>query len=153
MCTMDYKPVCGVWFDPNNGYYTEFTQRTFGNRCSACSDKKVIYVFDGECIPLVMQGKSGAINFNLRETSNCSDSERNVSVCTKEFKPVCANIAFGKICPAEPCLATFDNRCQACNRTDVVAVSEGACRQNSAKRVSFYLYLMGLLAAFAIILA
>jgi hypothetical protein len=139
-CTMDYRPVCGVWFDSNNGYYTEFTQRTFGNRCGACSNKKVKYVFEGECIPLVMESRSGTVltKRNSTITSNCSESERNVSICTKDYKPVCGYVNTGSICPTQPCTVTFDNRCQACKRTDVLEVSEGACKENSAQKVNYY---------------
>lgn len=41
MCTMDYKPVCGVLSDD--------ATKTFSNACSACSDKAVLGYNNGEC--------------------------------------------------------------------------------------------------------
>lgn len=41
ICTMDYTPVCG--------YNEDNSHRTYGNRCSACGNKNVVYTENGEC--------------------------------------------------------------------------------------------------------
>ena len=41
LCTMEYVPVCGKLIDGN--------LKTYGNGCSACSDKKVIGYQPGPC--------------------------------------------------------------------------------------------------------
>ncbi len=42
VCTMDYNPVCGLRSDG-----TEI--KTFGNACTACSEKETIEYKTGEC--------------------------------------------------------------------------------------------------------
>jgi len=41
MCTMDFKPVCGV--------FSEGTTKTFSNACTACSDKNILGFQEGKC--------------------------------------------------------------------------------------------------------
>ncbi|WP_426415463.1 hypothetical protein [Aestuariirhabdus sp. LZHN29] len=41
VCTMDYKPVCGLREDG--------TDKTYSNPCGACSDSEVIAYSMGEC--------------------------------------------------------------------------------------------------------
>jgi len=42
MCAMIYHPVCGVH---ETGNLVDF-----GNRCSACADTNIVYVFEGKCV-------------------------------------------------------------------------------------------------------
>lgn len=41
MCTREYRPVCGTLEDK--------TRKTYGNKCTACSDAKVVSHVDGKC--------------------------------------------------------------------------------------------------------
>ena len=41
MCTMDYRPVCGV---SNDG-----SRKVYGNACGACGNAEVVGFSDGEC--------------------------------------------------------------------------------------------------------
>ena len=41
MCTMEYRPVCGITKDG--------ADKTYGNGCGACGDAEVISFTEGEC--------------------------------------------------------------------------------------------------------
>ena len=41
MCTREYRPVCGTLEDNSS--------KTYGNKCTACSDAKVARYVDGKC--------------------------------------------------------------------------------------------------------
>jgi len=41
MCTREYRPVCGTLEDNS--------RKTYGNKCAACSDAKVLRYVDGKC--------------------------------------------------------------------------------------------------------
>ena len=41
MCTREYRPVCGTLEDNSS--------KTYGNKCTACSDAKVVRYVDGKC--------------------------------------------------------------------------------------------------------
>ena len=41
MCTREFMPVCGTLEDN--------TSKTYGNKCTACSDAKVVRYVDGKC--------------------------------------------------------------------------------------------------------
>ncbi len=42
MCTMDYRPVCGV--------LKQGDKKTYSNGCAACSDKEVVSWLENECV-------------------------------------------------------------------------------------------------------
>jgi putative hemolysin len=48
VCTMEYNPVCGYFYDSIQCIKAPCAQ-TFGNGCSACADEKVEYYKTGEC--------------------------------------------------------------------------------------------------------
>ena len=41
MCTREYRPVCGV--------QENSLANTYGNACTACADKQVVYYIPGAC--------------------------------------------------------------------------------------------------------
>lgn len=46
-CTKEFFPVCGLFGD--NECLNPPCTKTFGNRCLACSDSKVVTFTDGKC--------------------------------------------------------------------------------------------------------
>lgn len=44
MCTMDYRPVCGVW-----SHGMRKARQSYGNACSACDNPDVIAYTEGGC--------------------------------------------------------------------------------------------------------
>lgn len=48
-CTREYIPVCGFFDSEQIQCVKEPCGQTYGNKCDACSDEKVLYWEEGEC--------------------------------------------------------------------------------------------------------
>ncbi len=58
----------------------------------------------------------------------CEESQRNVDVCTMEYRPVCGWFNPEKVqCIKYPCAQTISNPCFACSNPDVLYWTEGEC--------------------------
>lgn len=58
----------------------------------------------------------------------CPASSRNVDVCIKIYKPVCATVNIQYIkAPCSPIQQTFGNSCEACSNPLVPSYTEGGC--------------------------
>lgn len=120
ICTMEYAPVCGT--------YDDGEQETFGNDCMACGNPSVMSYSEGECeqLPPDMPGEPA-------QETEFQQCETKTDVCTREYRPVCAEVDTGIRCITEPCPSsqweTFSNDCTACNK-DVLKYMEGACEEH-----------------------
>ncbi|MBN2459286.1 DUF333 domain-containing protein [Candidatus Woesearchaeota archaeon] len=69
-CTKEYMPVCG-WFDSSIQCLAYPCAQTYGNKCTACADEKVVYWTEGEC-PNTIDGSEGNDEEITDETSSTS---------------------------------------------------------------------------------
>jgi hypothetical protein len=101
-CTKEYMPVCGRQV-LNTGIEQS---RTYGNKCTACSDMKVVGYTEGAC----EQPKLAA--------TECNDPRPEV--CTMDYNPVCGQ-------REDWSKETYGNGCDACSDPDVVSHVPGEC--------------------------
>ena len=98
ICTMDYRPVCGVSV---SGQST-----TYSNGCGACSHPDVVAYTEGECQTNVQQ-------------IQCQPPRQQT--CTREYRPVCATLNDGQ-------QRSYSNSCTACADEQVQSYRLQTCR-------------------------
>ena len=57
----------------------------------------------------------------------CTEEQRNVPGCTKEYMPVCGWFGQNIKCIRYPCASVYSNKCEACQNPNVDYYSEGSC--------------------------
>lgn len=77
----------------------------------------------------VFKDKMGGGKFNGGKEIFCTPEQRNVDICTKIYKPVCATVQIQCIkAPCYPIEQTFGNTCEACSNSLVNSYVEGECK-------------------------
>ena len=104
-CTKEYKPVCG--FSSENCNSSE-CKKTYSNHCMACANG-VFYSTIGEC--------------KVINSDNCTEEERNNSVCTDDYNPVCGHSI--ENCNSRACKFDYPNRCSACADGKILLANKG----------------------------
>ncbi|EGR31196.1 kazal-type serine protease inhibitor domain protein, partial [Ichthyophthirius multifiliis] len=101
-CTMIYFPVCGK--------LSQTETKTYGNRCSACTDPLVSEVILGQC----------KNDQQKRVQSQCLEQEKLTQTCPQNEAPVCAIFEDFES-------RNFKNRCQACQQKGILQIEDGEC--------------------------
>lgn len=63
-----------------------------------------------------------------RSVHVCTEAEKQSSICTKEYAPVCGLVAIQCVTtPCDPIPQTFGNGCSACGQGNVISYTQGEC--------------------------
>lgn len=66
----------------------------------------------------------------------CTDEQREVTGCTREYMPVCGWFEDYIKCIKYPCAATYSNSCSACQNPNVAYYTGGECpKEGDLKQV------------------
>ena len=61
----------------------------------------------------------------------CTASQRNATICTQIYAPVCGWFDSSKVqCIKYPCATTYSNSCAACGKENVLYYTSGECPVN-----------------------
>ena len=134
-CLDIIEPTCG-WWDPAQIQCIKYPcAATYSNKCEACHDSKVYKYTKGACptdLPVDVQTQTAvSASKNLKisppnpPTVLCTEDQRDVEICTREYAPVCGN----KVeCPAgDSCVQEFSNICEACKNRWILSYTYGSC--------------------------
>jgi putative hemolysin len=77
ICTLEYMPVCGKSI-LNTG---AVTYATYGNKCGACAEMKVVSYVPGECVPSVPTNCTSWYD----GCNTCFVTDGNIMGCTKKY--------------------------------------------------------------------
>ncbi len=111
MCTLEYMPVCGKSV-LNTGVVA---YATYGNKCGACSEMKVVSYTPGECVPSVPTNCTSWYD----GCNTCFVTDGNIMGCTKMYcevpqTPKC--LEYKQDIPMD-CVSWFDG-CNNCGAKD-----------------------------------
>jgi hypothetical protein len=83
------------------------------------------------CPPVTETPSSGKL-----AAIQCTDEQREVKGCTKEYMPVCGWFADFVKCIKYPCASTYGNKCMACQNPNVGYYTQGECpNEEDLKRI------------------
>jgi len=106
-CPMIYKPTCGCGAAP---YGSGFSCMNFGNRCFACNNTNIYFVFQGYCPASMIQ--------------LCPPGPKT-PICPMFYSPVCGYFPY----PPSWGRSSYSNYCFACNdmNRNVTFYAPGNC--------------------------
>jgi hypothetical protein len=152
MCTQDWLPVCGYKQKTACADSSKACVKNYGNNCTACKDKEVMYTRDGECpvfkgddttttndsenteeVKYTITGKQDEDNTEYKELHFCSVDEQNVKSCDDvKNEDICG---FSNCDDKDGCTKDFTNNCLACKSTDIVYTTAGKCKDIAIESV------------------
>lgn len=142
MCTEEWLPVCGYKEKTACADNSKACIQNYGNNCSACREKEVMYTINGECPVYKDDTETNTNNDNTEEIKYTITGKEDDAVyaelhfCSSEEQEVksCDGVKNEDICgftscdEDDGCPKDFTNNCLACKSTDILYTTAGKCK-------------------------
>jgi hypothetical protein len=93
----------------------------------ACPDGSFVGRIAPDCEFAPCPEADGTLPTGKLAAVQCTDEQREVKGCTKEYMPVCGWFADFIKCVKYPCASVYGNKCMACQNPNVEYYTEGEC--------------------------
>lgn len=141
MCTEEWLPVCGYKEKTACADNSKACLQNYGNNCSACRQKEVMYTVNGEC-PVYKDDTDTDTRDNTEEVKYTITGKEDDSAyaelhfCSTEEQEVksCDGVKNEDICGFtscdgdDGCPKDFTNNCLACKASDIMYTTAGKCK-------------------------